>query len=248
MSTNNSLSENFNLILDSLLEWAVALRHPIEAAERLVSNPANNADIFKKATRLWVIAFLVTFFLLLPIYQLSGVSWDNIGFILYTGSVYLAALMISCASSYLGLRINRINFPFVKLYAFYVCVFGIYTPFLTILFYPSQFNLISTIAKVKDRHPEFRILPVGMDIFDSLSSVYSSPTAIFSTILTDLALVFNFLIFFVMLTLLVQLLTFNLNIPKVRIIKSITFGLISFGMISGIFISLLSLLIRYSFY
>jgi hypothetical protein len=98
------LAKSFSFLFDSLLDWATAVSHPLETGHAILRDNDTSLDAIRVATNLWVTASLLSAVLQLPLYELQGISWTNIGFHLSTGLILLSILMLGNLSLYGGLR------------------------------------------------------------------------------------------------------------------------------------------------
>lgn len=241
MNPENFL-ESLDFLLDSLIEWAEAIRSPLDTANRIISTAGNDTNVFKGATKLWLTAFIISTVIQIPIFQLHEISWGDFGFYLSSGLVLLLIVLAYCGSIYGGLRAFGIEILFVDLYLLYIVLIGIFSPLISILSYPTTINFISTLDRLKEEGVNFTSAIIEMYSITQLGTssvvleVYLSLSALLVTIFL-----------YSMLSYLVNILSVELGASKTSIMNALTMGFVVFGLIPSMLLTILKYFAIFSF-
>lgn len=213
------LNKSYNFIVDCLVEWAKAVGHPLRTALNITANAENPAEVFKSATKLWFITFLINSIIQIPLFQLNGISWSNVGFHLSTGLVLFSLVLNANFGIYIGFRFFRIGVTFTDLYVFYTVIVAIFSPLFTIFGYPQILKLVTAIKNLKASEGEL----TAIGLYKSIQSVSGSPVFVLYQAVSGLIMV---MLTFGMLTCIIHALSAKSGVAKYRLINALTFGTI----------------------
>ena len=213
------LGKSFSFLLDSLIEWAMAVMHPFQAAAKIDTEARDPVQAFRDATGLWFIAFLITYLFHIPFYKHYGISWENVGFHIIIILYWLSNYVISLLVMYGGCKLFRIKISFIELYIYYTAIVAVFLPFVHILnlFVGNTDRYITAIKTLKATGINF------IEIFYELviKSQFHYPTLEWYQILFSL-LVTLFLIG--IHTCIVHALSFKAGISKYKLMDALAFG------------------------
>ncbi len=213
------VSKSFNFLLDSLIEWAMAVMHPFQEAAKIDTESPDPVQAFRKATRLWFIAFLITYLFHIPFYRHYGISWDDVGFHIIIILYWLSNYVITILVMYGSCKLFRIKITFIELYIYYTAIVAVFLPFVHIfnLFTGNTDRYITAIKTLKESGLNF------IEIFNKLiiKTQFHSPSLQWYNILLSL-LVILFLIG--IHTCVVHALSFKAGISKYKLMDALSFG------------------------
>jgi len=214
------LGKSVNFLVDSLIEWALAVRHPFQTAIKIATTARNPVQAFRNATRLWFISSLISYIFYIPLYQLHGISWGNVGFHLIIILYYLSFYVTFIFSIYGSFKIFQIKITFSELYVFYTALLFIYFPFINLIRYPITLGYISEIRILKASGKDLTEIP--FELLGKMTKWSGSPLFDFYQ---SLSLFLVALFALGLLTCVVNALSFKFGVSKHKLMDALSFGL-----------------------
>ena len=148
--TFEDLAKGFEALLDSLLEWLDTCRHPLTHCDELLSLGTEKEKI-GKSLRLWLVIFLITLILQLPLLKTTGIEWSDAGFHLPYFLALTIIFLLNGVTLHLGMRIYGIRSDIADTLGAYTTLVGVYGPFFTLALYPESVALFATLKGAKNQ-------------------------------------------------------------------------------------------------
>ena len=218
--TFDDLSKGLQAVLDGFAEWFDICRHPLLHCDKLLSLETDKEKI-DKSLHLWLVVFLITLVLQLPLWKIAGIGWENVGFHLPNFLVATAGLMLIGVVLHLGLRIYGVPSNFADTLVIYTTVGGVYSPLFLLVAYPAVVPIMTSMKNAKGQGLAF--IPAMAFIFSNQMKI-SQPTGlqgVLYSVLTIPLVVGSFLV----LTLMAHKVAAKYSVPKSKTLASFGFSM-----------------------
>jgi hypothetical protein len=146
--TFEDLAKTFEALLGSLTEWLDNCRHPLAHCDEVLSLGSDKEKI-SRSLRLWLVIFLITLILQLPMLKTTGIEWSDAGFHLPYFLTLTIIFLINGVMLHIGMRIYGINSNIADTLGAYTTLVGVYGPFLTLASYPESVTLFASLKAAK---------------------------------------------------------------------------------------------------
>jgi hypothetical protein len=148
--TFEDLTKSFDALLNNLLEWFDVCRHPLTHCDAMLALRSDREKI-SKSLRLWLVIFLMTLTLQLPLLKIAGIEWSDAGFHLPYFLALTIAFVLNGVSLHLGMRIYGIQSNIADTLGAYTTLVGVYGPLVTLVSYPKFVPLFASLKSAKSQ-------------------------------------------------------------------------------------------------
>lgn len=123
----------FDKAVDVFVRWLVCLWDPSAVWREILREDSTNSIKLKESLQLWAAISLLAFAILLPVYKLGGVKYDDAAFYMpYVIYVLLSQVTI-VVGIHLSLRLYRVPSKFPETLALHTTTIGAYVPIISLL-------------------------------------------------------------------------------------------------------------------
>jgi hypothetical protein len=152
--TFEDISKSLNSLLATVLEWLDTCLHPLRHCDELLSLSDEQQKI-SRSLRLWLVIFLITLILELPLLKTAGIEWSDAGFHLPYFLALTMVFAVDGAMMHLGMRVYGINSNIGDTLCAYTALIGVYGPLFTLASYPESVRLFTSLRSAKIQGLQF---------------------------------------------------------------------------------------------
>jgi hypothetical protein len=209
------MNQDINLFVSFWVDWFDCIRSPLKSCRKILISAIPDKEKIIFASRIWIIAFLLSFALELPLYFYIGIHIEKPFVFSYLAYGFLL-IFIASFIMHIVLRAFGIQSIFHETFIIYSILMGSYSPFLLLLSYPVQINNALLITEIKNGHiPSLNALPLLF--YNKIN--YEPLIVIVSSFMNILSGMLNLII----VVLLLYAIMDRYNSNKFRTLLSITF-------------------------
>lgn len=136
-------------LLGDIALWVVCVKAPIRTALSILGSDLSEEKKLVRALRVWLIAFLLSLAIQLPMYKSAGIAWHEVEFHAPAALYQLLVLFSMAAATHFALRLYRVRSDLGETLVLYAVIVGTYTPLAILLNYSGMAKLVATFQLVK---------------------------------------------------------------------------------------------------
>ena len=133
------------------VDWADCVRSPMNTCRHILNSAISDKEKINYTFRIWIVAFLLSFSLELPLYLYYGTRNDYLFYILYILIGFILFFISSCVIHVI-LRLFGINSIYTETLISYTFAIVAYSPLLLLILYQNVFANVQLIRTIKTEH------------------------------------------------------------------------------------------------
>jgi hypothetical protein len=235
----NNLFNYFNSFLALFINWLDCIRRPIITCHKIFNLAISDNEKIKFALQIWIIGFLISLCLEMPIYYYYGLRMENSYIFPYLIYGFIC-LILSSLFMHISLLLFKIKSNFVDTLIIYSVFIGSYSPFILLLSYPIFCNYVLLIKTIKNQN-----IDILNNIYQ-LGNIINKEKYYSVTIISAITNTFSIILFCILGVLSSISIMERYNSDKFNSFMSITFFQSAFILPLALF-SILKILILYNF-
>jgi hypothetical protein len=144
MADELSLEKIFGFLLD----WTIAIVHPIDTCRRLLSM-SDERERFQAILKLWLASVVISIVAYLPVSHKYGIDLNTVGFDACFLLGFTAILVASGFAIQIGLRLRHVSSRLSDVLAMYTAYFVCYEPLCIVASYPQSYHFFDALNTSK---------------------------------------------------------------------------------------------------
>jgi len=153
-----------DFFISLFVDWLDCIRSPLITCRRIITSPISDKERLLFVFRIWLVAFLLSLSLEIPIYYYYGIKIES-SFLFSYFILNFFMLFFCCFFMHIFLLIFGIKSIFIETLIIYTALIGAYSPFILFLGYPSIFYNVLLVKTIRDKHIDiFNNIGIFIDI------------------------------------------------------------------------------------
>jgi hypothetical protein len=160
-------------LVDLIVLWLDCLRQPFLTISKALTEYPDDQGRLRYTVKLWIISFMISLALQLPVYWMLEMDWERVEFLLPSALLLLFSFMGSGLVAHLGLKASHVNSNFAETWLIYAVLFAAHAPFFTLLAYPALVDMLLMVQHAKASHDN--VLDVITEVWSLVMAQSSAP-------------------------------------------------------------------------